>query len=503
MTSIKKSLYKEAIISNELIETLNGLKQPNFDALIDLWKKRRAALAHNKEALDYFLEQKYRAHTIETGAVEGIYTTTRGLTSSIIKYGISKVEITPEDTNIEPKKLRNILQDQEDGIQLILDIIAQNRPLSESTIRQLHAILLRSQDSYLVYDQFDNAHNQKLTLGAYKEHPNFPTREGITYLYCEPALVPSAMLSLLETYSKLKESKIPSYILAAWLHYQFIIIHPFADGNGRIARLLASLVLMESDLFPFTVERGRRTEYFEALEKSDNGDFGAFVQYLVNQQQVEIEEALKISSNISAELNPAFNNLTKLSDLLKQKTQNLAQSNTQKLEDSMADYAVEIGNIIIELHHKLEVELSENQNIQLEFERSETGKEFWYKRNIIGYARENNYYANLNLNKYWWVIKIEVLKQRFKILFTFHHRGYVDSETCVAVLLLNNSTDTNTKINDLNSGIDYYDNYINLNLRPVIINIDQPVTTFTKAKLVQELEIAVERSILFIIDSMT
>lgn len=497
-----KTLYQEAIASSELIASLQKLQQPNFDSLILLWKKRKTELSKSPNTLHNFLKQKYRSHSLETGAVEGLYTTNRGLTLSIIKYGIEKAEIAPQDTNIAPAKLRNILLDQETGIEYILDIIAQNRPISESTIRELHGIVLKSQETYQVYDQFGNELAHKLELGAYKKHPNHPTRDGITYQYCAPELVPSAMYSLIDTYRKLKDEQIPSYVLAAWLHYQFITIHPFADGNGRIARLLASLVLMEDDLFPFTVERSKRADYFEALEQADNQNFGAFVSYLVAQQLSEIEEALQIVFDVHLAPETAFKNLSKLSGLLKQKASNVAQSNTTRLEQSMAAYAKEIGSAIVELFKTLEKELGEEQNIKLVLETSDTGKEFWYKRYIIGYARDNNYYVNFSLDKYWWVIKLEVLKQRFKILFTFHHRGYVDSETCVAVLLLDASARENNHLIEPQDTGDEYDNFINLKLKPVLINIDQPVTSFQTAQLVQELELAVEKSILFVMEGL-
>ena len=60
---------------------------------------------------------------------------------------------------------------------------------------------------------------------------------------------------------------------AAWQHYEFINIHPFQDGNGRVGRaLLAYEQLAKSDLLPIVVERDDRSAYIDALESADGGD---------------------------------------------------------------------------------------------------------------------------------------------------------------------------------------------------------------------------------------
>ena len=56
-------------------------------------------------------------------------------------------------------------------------------------------------------------------------------------------------------------------ILAAWLHHRFIRIHPFQDGNGRVARALVLLVLLRQDYAPLVVDRRRRDEYLRALAR--------------------------------------------------------------------------------------------------------------------------------------------------------------------------------------------------------------------------------------------
>jgi Fic family protein len=59
--------------------------------------------------------------------------------------------------------------------------------------------------------------------------------------------------------------------LAAYsdLHLAFVRIHPFADGNGRMARLVANLPVLKSGLPPILIDRNRRREYLMALSAYD------------------------------------------------------------------------------------------------------------------------------------------------------------------------------------------------------------------------------------------
>jgi len=76
-----------------------------------------------------------------------------------------------------------------------------------------------------------------------------------------------------------------------WFHHAFTTIDPFQDGNGRIARLLASLILIKHGLFPFTVLRGEaKVKYIDALEKADAHEFQPLIDYFAEVQKKHIEK---------------------------------------------------------------------------------------------------------------------------------------------------------------------------------------------------------------------
>ena len=91
---------------------------------------------------------------------------------------------------------------------------------------------------------------------------------------------------------------IPPEVEAAWLHQRFTQIHPFADGNGRVARAIASLVFIRAGWFPLIVKRDDRTRYIEALEKADKDDLRPLVSLFVEAQRNVLLQATEIAYDV-------------------------------------------------------------------------------------------------------------------------------------------------------------------------------------------------------------
>ena len=69
-------------------------------------------------------------------------------------------------------------------------------------------------------------------------------------------------------------------MVAAKAHYDFVLIHPFDDGNGRMARLLMNLILIEYGFPPAIVKTEDKANYFSALRQADGGQLEVFVEYI-------------------------------------------------------------------------------------------------------------------------------------------------------------------------------------------------------------------------------
>ncbi len=92
------------------------------------------------------------------------------------------------------------------------------------------------------------------------------------------------MGELIQWYNaEVKKRELHPIELAALLHYKFVRIHPFDDGNGRISRLLVNYVLLKNNLPPIVIKSSDKKNYLDALNKADAGNVDAFIEYIAEQ----------------------------------------------------------------------------------------------------------------------------------------------------------------------------------------------------------------------------
>ena len=74
---------------------------------------------------------------------------------------------------------------------------------------------------------------------------------------------------------------------AALFHKEFVFIHPFIDGNGRVARLLMNLILLQENYNIGIIPLITRQEYIDTLEKAHNNDadFIHFIARMIRETQ--------------------------------------------------------------------------------------------------------------------------------------------------------------------------------------------------------------------------
>lgn len=125
-----------------------------------------------------------------------------------------------------------MLKDQKDSFDGLFDFIKGNRQLTISYIKELHASLLRSQETAEGRDMVGRSFNIPIIKGDWRKRENFPVRDGIKYVYCYPEHVQSEMDRLLQIHNHHIQTGVSSEVQAAWLHHRFTQIHPFQDGNG-------------------------------------------------------------------------------------------------------------------------------------------------------------------------------------------------------------------------------------------------------------------------------
>jgi len=225
--------------------------------------------------------QSRREWAIETGRVEGVYHWDRGTTETLMARGIIPDLIPRKGNVLEPEQIAAIIGDALEVLDGLFDFVKGDRQLSKSYIHELHQALLKNVHTYPVRNEDGVVTEQRLEKGVYKRYPNsVKTAEGARHAHCPPEHVEAEMDRLVEWHRRHVLDDVAPEVEAAWLHHRFTQIHPYPDGNGRVARALATLVLIKAGHFPMVIKTEGRDHYYDALLAADRGDLSLLVRKL-------------------------------------------------------------------------------------------------------------------------------------------------------------------------------------------------------------------------------
>jgi len=283
-----------------------ALTDPDLSSLANVWREQRQRL-ENTNAYKTFMGKLRRRIAIETGIIERLYTIERGVTFTLIEYGIDAALIPHGSTDRPAQEVIEIIRDQESAVERVFDVVANQRDLSTSFIKSLHQLLTKNQPTTEAIDQFGRLGEVALLRGDWKRLPNNPTRkDGSLHEYCPPEQVSSQMDQLIVWHLQHLHDGVSPEVEAAWLHHRFTQIHPFQDGNGRVARNLATLVFLKAGWFPLVVldndmKDPARNQYIEKLEAADDGDLKPLVDFFAAAQRKTFISILSLSEEVRAE----------------------------------------------------------------------------------------------------------------------------------------------------------------------------------------------------------
>ena len=205
------------------------------------------------------------------------------------------------------------------AFQLMQELALDNkRPLTEQNIKYLNEILLVRPFWKDAITPDGQSTRRLIKVGDYKEYPNsVRLQNGEIFNYASPMDTPIKMAELIEWYRiEEKKKELSPIVLAAMLHYKFVLIHPFDDGNGRISRLLMNYVLFKNNLPPIIIKTSDKRNYLAALNRADTGDIESFTKYIAEQLIWSLELSIKAANGESLD-EPG--DLDKKIKLLKQK----------------------------------------------------------------------------------------------------------------------------------------------------------------------------------------
>ena len=357
------------------------------------------------QAFQAFLDRLRRSWAIETGIIEGLYTLDRGVTQTLIEKGIVAEYIERSSTNKDPDDLVRMLDDHLQAIDLVYKYIQVGNPLTRSFVRQLHSTFTANQNTYRPVNQFGVGFDAALDRGAFKKLPNNPTRpDGTLHEYCPSEQVDSELDNLLYFYNECQKDQDTYHPLltGAWLHHRFTQIHPFQDGNGRVARALLTWHLVKEDFLPIVVSRDDRSRYIGALESGDRGDLIPLIELLVQFEKQTILSALGEPEPVSqpAQFDQVLDHIVeqiKRQSIDRETQMRSVNSIAELLRDAAeTNLSTEAGKI----EHRL-LEAGMQMFPRLDKGGPEDDREHWYAREVIETANDAKHWVNRNESRFF------------------------------------------------------------------------------------------------------
>jgi len=212
-----------------------------MDDLLASIQAKKAALDQQRPLAEAALRQLQKYYDVEltytSNAIEG-NTLTHRETAEVIEHGIT----------VGGKTLKDHLEavDHYEAVLWMRDLAGRNAPIGENTVCELHRRIV--------------ARSAPEIAGVYSSHRR--RIAGSPVVFPNPVKVPE----LMQAFGRGLEAAPATPEAAFDAHFRLTAIHPFSDGNGRMARLLMNLLLIRGGYAPVAVRPEDRKTYLEALE---------------------------------------------------------------------------------------------------------------------------------------------------------------------------------------------------------------------------------------------
>ena len=194
--------------------------------------------------------------------------------------GITLLEtkiVLEDKLSIGGKYLREISEivNHKKAFDYVKKCIAENKPLSENIVKDIHAILMVN----------------ILMGGIYRD-----VEVRITGTKHKPPTPSEMYIQIKDFYVELHDKQEMNTIeFAAWTHAEFVKIHPYEDDNGRTSRLIMNYQLMINGFLPISIAKEDRLPYFETLEAyAVDGDLHPFAEMIANLESTQLDDYLSI-----------------------------------------------------------------------------------------------------------------------------------------------------------------------------------------------------------------
>ncbi len=357
---------------------------------------------------------------IETGIIERLYQVDRGVTVQIAQAGMEALGRLHARGKITTDA-RALIADQREALEMVMDVVGGTRDLNSSYTKELHHRLTLSQEYCDAEDPFGNRIQVPLKKGEWKTQPNNPRQpDGLIHQYCPPERVQDQIDQLHDWHESHRD--VCAEVEAAWLHHRFAQIHPFQDGNGRVARALTGAVFLKANYLVLVIrDEEHREQYLDALAAADRGNLKLLVDLFADIQIHDLRAAIESFRELRGEtVIKAAESLAQRASRRKEASQEQAVAVMNRLADVVI---TRLGEAKGELERAFK---KEKVSVSAEVFADSKGRYDWWSWQIIDAARTFRYYADLARPRRWVSLRLslpEIETEGSRLVLSLHAVG--------------------------------------------------------------------------------
>ena len=404
----------------DLPENWRDLCRDDLRAVQRQWIQDRS-LVKDQTKVKKFQEELAVRWAIETGIIERLYKVDRGVTVQIAEAGMEALGRFHARGKIGADA-RALITDQREALEMVMDIVGGARDLTASYIKQLHQRLTLSQETCEVEDSSGKRFKTRLLKGAWKRDKNNPRRpDGSIHEYCPPERVQDQIDQLLVWHQAHRDTC--AEVEAAWLHHRFAQIHPFQDGNGRVARALTGAVFLKANYLVLVIrDLEHRERYLDALAAADGGDLKPLVDLFADIQISDLRNAIESFRELRGET------VIRAAESLAERAR-LRKAASQEKAAGVMDNLIQIARIrLSEAKGELERAFrgqGVDVSVQVLSDDDEDRRD-WWSWQIVEAARHHGYYGDLSRPRRWVSLRLglpDIEKVETRFVLSLHAVG--------------------------------------------------------------------------------
>jgi hypothetical protein len=235
---------------------------PRWNRFAHILARRRGAAGESAWA--EATERLLRAAALDSTALDGLFPANPELTTMVLGGSINRPD---GDRATDPIEV--VAECHRRALVLASEAAADGRSIDSHLIAVLSDVITESQASYSVTTEHGDTVEVDLPRRQYKPVSNYlPLPGGGLAVFAPASLVAAEMERLSAELSSSPFAALHPAVQAAYAHYALTAIHPFADGNGRLARTVASIFLIRSAGVPLIVFAEQWPAYYQALKQA-------------------------------------------------------------------------------------------------------------------------------------------------------------------------------------------------------------------------------------------